>query len=259
MLEPQLLLGDARTLMAEMEPESVDCIIADPPFNAGKDYGEDFDDDKPLPLYKAWLGERVTLMAQVLRPGGALWLMNETRNLGLTQDLLESCSTLEFQNIVVWAYGNPTPARDRFPKTWRPILFYRRRGKPKVWNISEDRLRRETLYCNLAHSAGRNLHDLWPDIPKLVGGYLAQPELCKKSDGAFAHVAQMPLGLADRMIRLSTNVGDLVLDPFVGSGTTCVAAYELGRRSIGLDLSADYLELARIRVSKATAPSRRLV
>lgn len=207
----------------------MDCLIADPPFNAGKDYGDGFNDSRPLDIYYPWLADCLAEAVRVVRPGGALWVMNDTRHIGQTQGILDNLGA-NFQNMVCWLYGNPTPNTTRFPKTWRPILFYRKSGTPQTWNIQDTRLLQETLYCNFAHSNGRNLHDVWPDIPKLVGGYLAQAEVMTKSDGSFAHVAQMPLAIAIRAILLTTNQGALVVDPFVGSGTTCVAAQRLGRR-----------------------------
>ena len=229
---------------------TVDCIIADPPFNAGKDYGRHTNDTQAEEAYKWWLGTRLGRCAQALRNGGAMWVMNSTDNLAMTINICQS-EGLDLQNVVAWVYGNPTPAADRFPKTWRPIMFFRRPGGSVTWHTEADRLRRDTIYCNTARMNGkRQVSDLWPDIPKLVGGYLSQPELVKDAAGFFAHLAQMPEALAERPILLTTNPGDLVLDPFAGSGTTLVAAKRLGRRAIGVEIEERYCEIAAERLAQ---------
>mgnify|MGYP001570109557 CR=1 FL=1 len=243
--------GDCREVLSALPAGSVDCIIADPPFNAGKEYGVGTDDARPWTEYWHWLGEVFVGISAVMRPGAALWAMNETRNLARMQLILEDQAMLEFQNLVVWAFGNPTPAAKRLAKTWRGIIFMRKPGDSNTWNLEADHLRRETLYCNFSRmEGGRTIPDLWPDIPKLVGGYLAQEEVITTRNGAFAHLAQMPQALAERPVLLTTNPGDLVLDPCMGSGTTLRAAKDLGRKAIGIEIEERYCEIAVKRLAQ---------
>ena len=245
--------GDARDILPVIR--QVDCIIADPPFNAGKDYGVGTDDAKPSAEYWAWLREQLVSAAKCLRPGGSLWAMNETRNAARMQLILEDDAGLDFQNLIVWAFGNPTPAAKRAAKTWRAIVFCRTVGEPQVWNLDADRLRRETIYCNFSRMNGRRtVADLWPDIPKLVGGFLAQKEVLLGRDGSFTHLAQMPQALAERPILLTTNLGDIILDPFMGSGTTLRAAKDLGRYAIGIEIEERYCEIAAKRMAQSVMP-----
>ena len=241
--------GDCRELAPIPGHRSIeaDCLIADPPFNAGKDYGPGTDDSRED--YPAWLAETLGAALSHIRKGGAAWVMNDTTHLGLTLGIVEMCN-LTLENIAAWAFGNPTPSSSRMPKTWRPIVFARVPGTRKVWNDKADLLRRDTVYCNLSRMDGRRiLADLWPDIPKLVGGFLSQAEVMLEN-GRFAHLAQMPIALAERPILLTTNPGDLVLDPFMGSGTSLVAAKKLGRHAIGVEIEERYCELAAKRLAQ---------
>ena len=238
--------GDCLRILPQLP--AADCVVADPPFNVGKDYGPGTDDSRAD--YARWLTDRVQVIASATRAGGAVFLMNETDQLLTTLQAVQAAG-LRLENLLVWAFGNPTPAATRFPKTWRPIVFARDPGEPVTWNPDGDALRRSTAYCDLSrHTGKRIVGDLWPDIPKLVGGFLAPPELIRDRDGNFAHLAQMPEALAERPILLTTGAGDLVVDPFMGSGTTLRAAKNLGRRAIGIEVEERFCEMAAARLSQ---------
>jgi len=244
-----LRCGDCLDVLPTLAAESVDLIFADPPFNVGKTYKGDMDDAKPITEYYAWLDERLAQMVRLLKPGGTLWLMQDQRHVGWCQVRLVEMG-LDFRNIVAWAYTNPTPIRYGLPKTWRPILFMSN-GKPKTFDGRADEMLKETLYHTPARGKTHWPHDLWPDIPKLVGGFLAPPELILDKTGCFAHLAQMPVKIAERAIKLATRPGDMVLDPFMGSGTTGDAACRLRRKFIGIERSQEYFEIAVKRIGAA--------
>ena len=241
--------GDCIEVLQTVEPESVDMLFADPPFNAGKEYADEFDDKLPLAEYRAWLTKWIEQAERALKQGGTFWLMQDQRHLGYCQMELERLG-LEFRNIVSWAYTNPTPASDGFPKTWRPILLFSK-GKPNTFDWHADQMGRETLYYNPGRAKTNFPNDLWPDIPKLVGGIFAPPELLRTREGRFAHLAQMPEKLADRAVRIATLPGEIVLDPFMGSGTVGAACKKIGRRYIGIEKSHVYFAMAEKRIKKA--------
>lgn len=245
----RLYHGDCLEIMRTLPDGEADMIFADPPFNAGKKYKGDLDDARPVAEYYAWLDERLSQMVRLLTPGGTLWLMQDQRHVGWCQVRLVEMG-LDFRNIVVWAYTNPTPARYGLPKTWRPILFMSK-GAPKHFDGQADEMLKETLYHTPARAKTHWPHDLWPDIPKLVGGFLAPPELLLDEAGRFAHLAQMPVKIAERAIKLATQPGDTVLDPFMGSGTTGVACVRTGRRFIGIEIGLTYYAIAQRRIAEA--------
>ena len=239
----QIYHGDCHDISL-LNIQNIDCIIADPPFNVGKNYGENTNDNQTKYEYMDWLRFRFMRIIESLRCGGSVWVMNSTDNIFDTYKILESLH-LDFQNLIVWPYGNPIPSKNRFAKTWRPILFMRKPHGNFIWNSDSDRIRRDTIYSNTSYmDVNKSVHDVWPDIPKLVGGFLSQKELIKDKNGKFAHIAQMPEALAERSILFSTNKNDLILDPFMGSGTTLYAAKKLGRRAIGIEIEEKYCELA---------------
>lgn len=249
----QILCGDCVELMAELLPDGcVDLVFADPPFNAGKDYGSGFNDDKEISEYYDWLSTRLEGMKRVLKTGGTLWLMNDTRHIGFCQNRLDSMG-LTFRNMIVWAYTNPTPAKHHLPKTWRPILFYSK-GNLACLHPERVKLSKETLYHNPGRAKAHPVHDLWPDIPKLVGGFLAPPELLTTPEGRFAHLAQMPEKIAERIILLASEEGQVVFDPMCGSGAILKAAKQLGRSYLGIDISPEYVELAKQRLIETNPP-----
>ena len=246
--EDTIVVGDCLEIIADMPDGCVDLVFADPPFNAGKDYGNGFDDCKKLSEYHNWLLDRLWEMERVLKPGGSLWLMNDTRHIGFCQVYLDYLG-LTFRNMIVWVYTNPTPAKNHLPKTWRPILFYSK-GDLACFYPERASLGKETLYHNPNRANTHPVHDLWPDIPKLVGGFLSPPELLTTQEGRFAHLAQMPEGIAERIILLASDEGQVIFDPFIGSGTTAVAADRLGRRFFGCDINREYVALALDRLAK---------
>lgn len=226
-------------------------IFADPPFNAGKKYGEGkHNDHMDEETYLCWLERWIAPLSDLLLPGGTFWLMHETEWIGECMHLLRG-SGLQQVNLVAWVYTNPTPAGKRYQKTYHPIAVYSK-GQPAIWVSDALPMERETLYFNPARREKGKLfvHDVWADVPKLVGGYLAQPELLRKEDKTFAHLAQMPIRLAERAILTATAPGDLVLDPFAGSGTVLKAAEGLGRRWVGVEQEEEYCALIRSRVGE---------
>ena len=240
--------GDALALLYA-EDHRFDLIFADPPFNAGKVYGSGQHSDKlPDVDYVGWCNHWITAAAQLLNDGGTFWLMNETRWIGHMMVALED-QGLTFVNLVSWVYTNPTPASRKFQKTWRPIAVFAK-GEPKTWHAAPP-MERETLYFNpkRREKGVPFVHDVWADIPKLVGGFLAQPELQTKPNGQFAHIAQMPRALADRIILTATDPGDSVLDIFAGSGTVLESAVLNGREVVGYEREPEYCQLIEKRLS----------
>lgn len=227
----------------------VNMVFADPPFNAGKEYADRFDDSKPVGEYQSWLSERITEAVRLLFNGGWFWLMNDQRHIGFCMTTLEQAG-MTFRNIIVWAYTNPTPAVHAFSKTWRPILLYSK-GEPSFFNAGADTMTKHTLYHDPSRATSHRPHDLWPDIPKLVGGFLAPPELLRRPDGRFSHLAQMPKRIAERAILTTTQSGDVVVDLFMGSGTTGDACVSTGRSFIGMEISWEYYNIAKRRIEEA--------
>ncbi len=245
--------GDCRDILPQL-PKG-DLVFADPPFNAGKVYGDGrHNDSMERSEYLEWLRSWMGLLPGSLQLGATCWVMNDTRWIGYCQVILDELG-LAFLNEIVWLNANHTPAKDHFPKTWRPILLYAN-GSPGIFDASAVPMRQSTIYFNAAHVGTSDrrpgswfCHDVWADIPKLVGGYLAQRELITQN-GQWAHLAQMPEAIARRAILTTTLADQTILDPFMGSGTTLRAAKDLGRRAIGIEIEERYCEIAAKRMAQ---------
>jgi DNA modification methylase len=247
--------GDCLELLARLPDGGAHLAFADPPFNIGYDY-DTYDDRLAASDYldwsKRWMGEIV----RVLRPDGSFWLaigdeyaaelkVTATRELGLT------C-----RSWVVWYYTFGVNCRQKFSRSHAHLFHFVK--DPKAFTFNLDAIRvpsaRELVYGDKrAAAAGRLPDDTWILRPQdLPAGFEADedtwyfPRVCgtfKERSGW--HGCQMPEQLLGRIIRASSNAGDLVLDPFGGSGTTLAVAKKLGRSFLGFELSAAYA--ARIR------------
>jgi DNA modification methylase len=251
--------GDCLELLARMPAESVHLAFADPPFNIGYEY-DAYDDRRSAGEYldwsRRWLGE----VARVLRPDGTFWLaigdeyaaelkVLATREIGLT------C-----RSWVVWYYTFGVNCRQKFSRSHAHLFHFVR--DPDRFTFNTDAIRvpsaRELVYGDRrANPQGRLPDDTWilrpQDLPDGFGTtedtwYF--PRVCgtfKERSGW--HGCQMPEQLLGRIIRVSSNPGDLVLDPFAGSGTTLTAARKLGRSYLGVELSEAYCTRIRERLA----------
>ena len=242
--------GDCLDLLARMPDASVHLAFADPPFNIGYDY-DSYDDrlaaDDYLTWSKRWMGE----VARVLQPDGTFWLaigdeyaaelkVTATRELGFT------C-----RSWVVWYYTFGVNCKQKFSRSHAHIFHFVK--NPATFTFNTDAIRvpsaRELVYGDKrACPTGRLPDDTWilrpQDLPEgfaTDGDTWYFPRVCgtfKERSGW--HGCQMPEQLLGRIIRASSHEGDVVLDPFGGSGTTLAVAKKLGRRFIGLELSEQY-------------------
>lgn len=143
----------------------------------------------------------------------------------------ESLSGYHFQQLLVWHYrNNKSPqSREGFKQTWEPIFFYRRTDATRKILISED-------------DWGEDHHDFDCHVA-------AVPQSNFDGENAKAHPAQKPVSVMRWLINATTEPGELVADPFMGSGTTGIAAAQLGRRFHGIEINQEYRKLAKGRIS----------
>ena len=242
--------GDCLDLLARMPDASVHLAFADPPFNIGYDY-DAYDDRLAADVYLKWSRQWMGEVARVLRPDGTFWLaigdeyaaelkVTATRELGFT------C-----RSWVVWYYTFGVHCKYKFARSHAHLFQFVK--NPAAFTFNTDAIRvpsaRELVYGDKrACPTGRLPDDTWilrpQDLPEgfaTDGDTWYFPRVCgtfKERSGW--HGCQMPEQLLGRIIRASSHEGDVVLDPFGGSGTTLAVAKKLGRRFIGLELSEQY-------------------
>ena len=218
----------------------------DPPFNQGKDYRY-FDDEQHPKVYWGWLREIIQLIYDTTADGGAIYFMQREKNVGWMMRVLEETGWT-FQNLIIWKkFTSAVPCDFRFGKQYQVIVFATKGEKPRVFN----KLRVDyPLRPNYKYRrpAGIYVTDVWDDIRELTSGYFAGDEALRDEKGNRLHTQQSPVALLLRIILSSTMPGDLVFDPFAGTGTTLVVAKQLGRRAIGVEIDPEYVKLVRWRL-----------
>ena len=218
----------------------------DPPFNQGKDYRY-FDDEQHPKVYWGWLREIIQLIYDATADGGAIYFMQREKNVGWMMRVLEETGWT-FQNLIIWKkFTSAVPCDFRFGKQYQVIVFATKGEKPRVFN----KLRVDyPLRPNYKHKRPNGIYvtDVWDDIRELTSGYFAGDEALRDEKGNRLHTQQSPVALLLRIILSSTMPGDLVFDPFAGTGTTLVVAKQLRRRAIGVEIDPDYVKLVRWRL-----------
>mgnify|MGYP006271480841 FL=1 len=283
----RVAVGDCLALMATWPEDSVDLVFADPPYNIGYDYDQ-YDDRRDDADYVAWTRDWVDACARLLKPTGSMYILigdeyaAETR-LHLKQ--LEREGRLVFRNWIVWHYTFGQNCRSKFNRSHAHLFYvvgsdahassgvkWKATDPPFAFNreaIAVPSARQTTYADARANPKGKLPDDTWYLRPQdaEADGQLAYftpdqdtwylSRLC----GTFRervgwHPCQLPEALLERIVKLSSNPGDVVFDPFVGSGTTLTVAALHGRRWLGCEMSEEYAEKATQRIRYAEQHGR---
>jgi len=242
----QIIEGDALQIMKGIPDNSIDMTFADPPFNLNKSY-EYYEDDKEVNEYLAWCKEWLRQMVRITKPTGSIFVHNIPK--WLTYFAFSLNEIAYFKHWIAWdAMGAPL-GKTLLPNHYG-ILWYVKSRDFKFYDIRapHERCREcDSLLADyggkkdLIHPFGTLASDVWTDIHRIRHN--------KRRD---EHPCQLPVHLLERLVLMTTDENDLVLDPFVGTGTTAVAAKKLGRRYIGIDIDSKYVEISRANLEKAT-------
>lgn len=223
----------AETLAAHPEWR-VDLTFLDPPFNQGKDYAL-HDDALDDAAYWAWMQTVCKRVFDVTSRGGAIYFMQREKNTEFVLRCLRETGWT-FQNLIIWKkLTSAVPSPRKYGKHYQVIAFATKGDKARVFN----KLRITPplpAHYKYERENGMFVTDVWDDIRELTSGYFAGDEAIRREDGERFHKQQAPLALLTRIILSSSQVGDTVLDPFAGTGTTLVAAHQLGRASLGIEI-----------------------
>lgn len=253
--------GDCLTHFANVSSGTVDLVFADPPFNIGYEY-DVYDDRKKAEEYLDWSRRWGEEVVRVLKPTGTFWLAIGDEFAAELKLLFQKELGLACRSWVIWYYTFGVNCTKKFSRSHAHLFHFVKDGKSFTFNDEEIRVpsARQLVYADRrAHPKGRLPDDTWILRPQdLPEGLTAEedtwyfPRVCgtfKERKGW--HGCQMPEQLLGRIIRVSSNAGDLVLDPFAGSGTSLVVAKKLGRNWLGFELSRKYAEQVRARLEAA--------
>ncbi len=228
-----LYSGDCLKIMPKIPDNSFDLIFADPPFNLGKEYDAGVNDDLTLSSYVAWTHRWLNECVRLLKPGGYLCVYNLPKWCTYIAAHLNQYLTFWDWIAVDMKYSLPIPKR-LYPAHYG-LVAYVKGPKPTVFN--NQRLSLETCrhcggevkdyggYKNKMNPKGVNVSDVWSDIYPV-----------RHAGSKNRRYNELPVKLLDRVIRMTTNEGDAVFDPFGGSGTTYAVSELLGRQWVGCEL-----------------------
>lgn len=242
-----LYRGDvAAVLEKQISPGSVDLIIADPPYNLGKRFAGFRDRWPDEASYMAWCRAWLDLCVDRLAPHGSMYLMASTQGMpALDLHLRERMHVL---SRIVWHYDSSgVQAKRRFGSLYEPILLCVKDKRRYTFNADAIRVETKT-------GARRGLIDHRKPVPapysasKVPGNVWYYPRVRYRMPEYREHPTQKPEALIERMILASSNPGDTVLDLFAGTFTASVVSRRLGRRSIGVELQDEYVNLGRLRL-----------
>lgn len=248
--------------------ETIDLAFADPPFNLTKDYNG-YSDDRCESEYVGWSKRWLVEYERVLKPGGALVLVNLPKWGALLADFLSRTGKLYLQNWIVWD-SLPEPKGVLMPAHYS-LLYFTKGERAARFN-----------YCSMENGWQPFDEAVFPpdraDVcqrracvrRRRAGGHLWRGELTdvwfdihrdrrqkRAGQAQRVHPCQTPDRLLDRIIRLTTNPGDLVLDGFAGTGTSALVAKRLGRHFIAIEQDRGYLSIAARRMSDDRSSERR--
>lgn len=236
MSDIQIKTGDTLELLGTIESESVDLIIADPPYNLGKNYGNNHDIKEfmeYLRFSEIWLQES----HRILAPHGTIYVFMGFKFISYLYDILDQRLGMYFNSWITWHYTQGMGRTRGFSPRHDDILMF---NKTAVFKFNLDTIRvPQKYYRDRNNMAGANPGDVWA----FSHVHYSNPE---RED----HPTQKPEALVARMVLASSDEGDLVLDPFFGSGTTLRVCQVLSRRCIGIELNPKYVELACRRMER---------
>lgn len=232
-----------------IDNESVQTIWTDPPYNINYDYKGQYNDKRNN--YYLWCEEWIKECYRILKSNGSIFIKMWSLNMPKICEILEKTG-FKLKNIIVWKRHSQAGYKDRFLGGYETIIFYTKTDNNKFY---PDRVLEKTKFTSRwddkKEYKGR-LHDLWIDIKPIFSGSLKHREgVYKEGTGEKLHPAQHPIALVSRCIISSTDKDDVVVDLFMGSGTTAVACSQLGRNFIGFEISQYYCNLAKKRLAQS--------
>ncbi|HEX8523988.1 MAG TPA: site-specific DNA-methyltransferase [Tepidisphaeraceae bacterium] len=264
----KIIQGDSIDVLNQGPEGWIDLVFADPPFNIGYLY-HNYDDRKNVDEYVDWSEKWMRAVHRALKPTGSFYLAIGDEFAADLCYLARRKIGFHMRNWIIWHYTFGQQTKKMFAKSHTHILYFSKE-KPNsgltnlTFNADAVRVAsaRQTTYGDKrANAKGKLPDDVWYLRPQEAApdAYFEpghdtwfESRVCgtfKEREGW--HGCQMPIGILNRIISASSNPGDVVLDPFNGSGTTVVAAALLGRKYVGIDQSSEYVGYATKRLEHA--------
>jgi site-specific DNA-methyltransferase (adenine-specific) len=253
-IENQIIQGDCIATLNEGPEGWVDLVFADPPFNIGYLY-HGYQDERSVDDYLNFSRDWMKAVKRALKPTGSFFLAIGDEFAADLAVIARRELGFNLRNWIIWHYTFGQQPKAKFARSHTHILYLTKDDKEFTFNPDAVRVAsaRQTTYGDArANPKGKLPDDVWYLRPQEASA--ESPLFGDGQDvwnvsrvcGTFKeregwHGCQMPIGVLDRIIKSASNPGDVVLDPFNGSGTTCVSAALNGRRYVGIDQSDEYV------------------
>ena len=245
----KIIWGDALEALNILPNNSIDLIFADPPYNIGKNFNGHVEKWETEESYLEWCYKWLNLCITKLKPSGSLYVMTATQFMPFFDIYLRD--KLYVLSRIVWSYDSSgVQAKNYYGSMYEPILFAVKDRENYTFNSNDILVEAKT-------GSTRKLIDYRKPIPsvynsqKVPGNVWNIPRVRYRMDEYENHPTQKPIVLLERIIQASSNRGDLVMDPFSGTFTTCYVAKKLGRKSIGIELQDEYIKIGLRRLQLA--------
>ena len=254
------MLGDCLEILRQIPNESIDLIFVDPPYNLGKNYNV-YVDKKSEKEYLRWSYKWLNECIRLLKPSGSLFIVNLPK--WALKYMLFLNKKLYLQHAIAW-FGMSEPRGKIMPAHYTILWYTKSKNEFKLNRSELISIRFHPRYVCLRNECklkleqilsgnsmkfndelgySNELTDVWYDIHRLK----------HRSKRVPYHPCQLPEKLLERIILLTTDPGDIILDPMCGTGTTLVVAKKLNRHFIGIDIDPIYVEISRKRLSAVSS------
>ena len=247
----KIIQGDCIEVMRDLPSDSIDVTFADPPFNLKKKYGT-YKDEKETDDYLNWCRQWILEMVRITKSSGSIFVHNIPKWLTYYTGFLNEVA--DFRHWIAWDAPTAPMGKTLQPSHYGILFYAKNQRENKFYEIRYPHKRcRKCGYLlkdyggkkKILHPFGPLVPDVWSDIHRI-----------RHNKHRDSHPCQLPIHLLERLILMSTDEGDIILDPFMGTGTTAVAAARLGRNVIGIDLDPQYVEITQRKLAQETPNSK---
>jgi site-specific DNA-methyltransferase (adenine-specific) len=246
-----VIQGDCLEALAKIPDASVNVCFADHPFNLDKKYAS-YKDSLELEEYLNWCEQWLVELVRITKPSGSILVHNIPRWLTYFAEILNHHAY--FRHWIAWD-AMSTPLGKTLLHAHYGILFYSKsdnsetkfyeiRAPHEKCRVCDSYLRDYGGKADQRHPFGYLVSDVWKDVHRIRHSKRRDPHPC-----------QLPIPLLERLILMTTDEWDVVLDPFLGTGTTAIAAKQLNRHYVGIELSELYVRVANEKLDAVTEPT----
>ncbi|MCB4993542.1 adenine-specific DNA-methyltransferase [Streptococcus mutans] len=246
-----IILADSLEVMKNMKNNSVDLIFADEPYNIGKDFGNNIDKWGSSEEYIMWNKTWICEAMRLLKDDGTIYLMTSTQFMPYIDIFVQE--NYHVLSRIIWSYDSSgVQSKKMYGSLYEPILMFTKTKSSKITFNSSD------ILVEAKTGAKRGLIDYRKNPPapysttKVPGNVWNFSRVRFRMDEYENHPTQKPEALLERIIRASSNEGDIVFDPFGGSFTTAAVSKKLKRKSISIDMNPEYYKIGLRRLGLGT-------